>query len=391
MPKQERFKTDYAGVFYIKGKRAGDRTGARSTERIYYIVYRRHGKLVEEKAGRQFQDDMTPSRAAGIRATRIEGNQLSNSDRRASEKAAKEAETNKWTLTKLWETYRASRPDSKSLRTDRGRFTLHLAPTLGTKEPHVIAPLDVDRLRVRLSKTLAPQTVKHVLALLKRIVQYGVDKNLCLGLAFKVKLPMVDNVRTEFLDDSQVDNVLRILEEWPDRQTADMMLLALLTGLRRGELYKLQWQDVDFQRGFIYITRNPKGGKSQHIPIGESAADLLRRHPRISSDFVFSHSNGNPFTDASNHYHQLKDLRSKLSLPDGFRPLHGFRHQFASMLAGSGQVDMYTLSKLLTHKSPMMTQRYAHLRDEALRKASDLAGQIIDEVGKGKEVEVADG
>jgi hypothetical protein len=48
------------------------------------------------------------------------------------------------------------------------------------------------------------------------------------------------------------------------------------------------------------------------------------------------------------------------------------------MLASSGKVDLYTLQKLLTHKSPVMTQRYAHLRDEALRNASTLAGQIID-------------
>jgi len=49
------------------------------------------------------------------------------------------------------------------------------------------------------------------------------------------------------------------------------------------------------------------------------------------------------------------------------------------MLASSGKVDMYTLQKLLTHKGPIMTQRYAHLRDDALRRASDLAGEIIGE------------
>jgi integrase len=48
------------------------------------------------------------------------------------------------------------------------------------------------------------------------------------------------------------------------------------------------------------------------------------------------------------------------------------------MLASSGQVDMYTLQKLLTHKSPQMTQRYAHLRDETLKKASNLAGNLIN-------------
>jgi hypothetical protein len=49
------------------------------------------------------------------------------------------------------------------------------------------------------------------------------------------------------------------------------------------------------------------------------------------------------------------------------------------MLASSGKVDLYTLQRLLTHKSPQMTQRYAHLRDETLRKGADLAGMLVAE------------
>ena len=64
-------------------------------------------------------------------------------------------------------------------------------------------------------------------------------------------------------------------------------------------------------------------------------------------------------------------------LPRDFRPMHGLRHVFASTLASSGQVDLYTLQRLLTHKSPQMTMRYAHLRDDVLRKAANLAGQIV--------------
>jgi len=50
---------------------------------------------------------------------------------------------------------------------------------------------------------------------------------------------------------------------------------------------------------------------------------------------------------------------------------------FASTLASSGKVDMYQLQKLLTHKSPAMTQRYAHLRDDALQKASKVAADTF--------------
>ena len=58
------------------------------------------------------------------------------------------------------------------------------------------------------------------------------------------------------------------------------------------------------------------------------------------------------------------------------------------MLASSGQVDLFALQKLLTHKSPAMTQRYAHLRDEALRRASDLAGDLIGQAMNGKQSQI---
>jgi integrase len=76
-------------------------------------------------------------------------------------------------------------------------------------------------------------------------------------------------------------------------------------------------------------------------------------------------------------------IRKRAKLPKGFRPFHGLRHVYASMLASSGEVDMCTLQRLLTHKSPQMTQRYAHLKEETLKRASDLAGSLVAEAVKG--------
>jgi integrase len=73
----------------------------------------------------------------------------------------------------------------------------------------------------------------------------------------------------------------------------------------------------------------------------------------------------------------VRKIKEAAGLPDDFRPLHGLRHAYASMMASSGEVGMYTLQKLMTHKDPKMTQRYAHLRDEALKRASEVAGNII--------------
>ena len=117
--------------------------------------------------------------------------------------------------------------------------------------------------------------------------------------------------------------------------------------MRRGELFKLQWQDVDFERGFIHI-RTPKGGKDQTIPLNQAAREVLENHPKSDSPYVFPGRGGKQRTEIRR---PIDRIRKAAELPKDFRPLHGLRHTYASMLASSGQVDLYTLQKLLTHKS----------------------------------------
>lgn len=69
-------------------------------------------------------------------------------------------------------------------------------------------------------------------------------------------------------------------------------------------------------------------------------------------------------------------VRDKAGLPPDFRPLHGLRHTYASFLASSGKVDIYALQKLLTHESPEMTARYAHLADEVMKRAASVADEM---------------
>src|SRR5208337_2873977 len=112
MPKQDRIKTKYPGVYYV----------TKGNEKIYYIYYRSNGKQIEEKAGRQYANDMTAARAAGIRADRSKGKEPSNNTRREQVKAVKLAEAGKMTLERLWNEYEAYKADSKSIDTDKGRF-----------------------------------------------------------------------------------------------------------------------------------------------------------------------------------------------------------------------------------------------------------------------------
>jgi integrase len=370
----KRHKTSYPGVFF----REVERLGGQGKERVYYIVFKKEGKVHEEKVGRQHVDDMTPARASRIRAERLEGKRLSRKEIRDQRHAQKEAEKNRWTVTRLWEEY-TTHKKLKGIAQDRSRFERYIKPVWGDTDPHEILPLDVDRLRLRIMKEKAPQTAKLTLALLRRIINFGVKRRLCNPLSFHLELPKVNNLKTEDLTPDQLRALLEAIEKDPNIQAANFMKMALFTGMRRGELFKLQWQDVDFERGFIHI-RNPKGGQDQKVPLNQAARELLATHPKTGSPFVFPGRGGNQRTDINK---QVTRIKAAAGLPKDFRALHGLRHVYASMLASSGQVDLYTLQKLLTHKSAAMTQRYAHLRDEALRRASDLAGDLLNQVING--------
>lgn len=373
MPKQKRFKTHYIGVYYIEGTSIA--TG--KPERIYYIYYRKNGKQIEERVGRQNKDNMTPAKASRIRAMRIDGIQSSNKEKR-------EEKLNHWTFNRLWEEYKSRKPFNKSLSVDDNRFKNHINPYFGEKTPSEISQFEVDKLRIKLLRTKKPQTVKHVLAQIRRISNFAFKKNLCEGIIFEIEMPKVNNKKTEDLSPVQLKNLLESIEQEPDIQIANIMKLALFTGMRRGELFRLKWNDIDFERGFITI-RDPKGVFDQKIPLNSTAREILENHQKSKSPYIFPDKNGKPRYQITREANCIKE---RAGIPKDFRALHGLRHVYASMLASSGQVDMYTLQKLLTHKSPMMTQRYAHLRDETLKRASNLVGELIDQaVGNMKEEE----
>ena len=83
MPK--RIKTTYPGVFYREVKRIG----GKGNERVYYVLFKKDGRVIEEKAGRQYADAMTAAKAAGYRSERIEGKRQSRKQVREAKVAAK--------------------------------------------------------------------------------------------------------------------------------------------------------------------------------------------------------------------------------------------------------------------------------------------------------------
>jgi len=375
MAKETRHKTKYPGVFYVEKKH--ELTG--KPEKVYFIRYRKHGKQVEEKSGRQHRDDMTPAKASKLRAMKIDGDLPTNDEVRIAKKAEKEAANARWTIDKLWNEYVRQRGEvTKSLKSDINRYNRYLKDGFGNMETGELRTIEIDRLRSDLLKKLSPQTTKHVLALLKRIVNFSIKKGLCAAPDPRVlhfEMPKIDNIKTESMTSKQLKAYWQALDEEEDQNAASLIRLALATGMRRGALFALKWEDVDFEERFITLRGEAaKKGKTEKIPMAQLAYDILKQVDQGESEYVFPGHDGGKRKE---FVRIARRVRDKAGLPKDFRPLHGLRHTFASLLASSGKVDLYTLQKLLSHGSPQMTQRYAHLADEALRRAASVADDVL--------------
>lgn len=113
--------------------------------------------------------------------------------------------------------------------------------------------------------------------------------------------------KNEDLTPAQMAMLLQVLDDEPNLAVANMMRLALsITGMRRGEMFKLQRDDIDFHRGFILI-RAPKGGKTQQIPLNDAVRAVLDNHPRQEGcPLVFPGRNGRQRQDISKAIKTIK-------------------------------------------------------------------------------------
>lgn len=146
-----------------------------------------------------------------------------------------------------------------------------------------------------------------------------------------------------------------------------MVLLALNTGLRRGEIFKLRWENVSLAGNLITVRAvSAKSNRTRHVPLNETARRvLLELDPvRHISGFVFVNPDtGKPFTRIHNSWVNLRQL-ARL---EDFR-LHDCRHDFASRLVQAG-VPLAEVRDLLGHSTIRLTERYAHVSPQRMQAA----------------------
>ena len=257
----------------------------------------------------------------------------------------------------------ATRKAPASHRRDQQHLA-HLLPDFGDKTLATVTPKLLAAYKVkRLGEGAAPATLNKELGFVRHAFNVAIREwEWCRDNPMhRIKLEPVHNQIDRWLT---AEEELRLLEAAPV-WLREIIIFALNTGMRQGEILSLQWQDVDFSRGTLVVMKS-KNRERRTLPLNSRVFELLANKQSSglpTSQCVFTTSCGTQL-NARNLIRAFYAAREKASI-ERFR-FHDLRHTFATRLVQAG-VDVYKVQRLMGHKSPAMTQRYAHHSPESLR------------------------
>ncbi len=175
-----------------------------------------------------------------------------------------------------------------------------------------------------------------------------------------------NNKRLRFLNDDEITNLLSACSP----HLKPIVSCAILTGMRRGEILSLKWDQV--RGGFIYLEKT-KTNEARQIPISDALEAVfrdIRRKEHLRSEYVFTFRQDRIQDNVKKAFAAAV---KKAGLVDFH--FHDKRHTFASQVLMNGGT-LHDLRELLGHKSMTMTLRYSHLTQESKRKAVNLLGKL---------------
>lgn len=388
----------------------------------YYLFYRHNGKQVNFKLG--IHGEITPNQARDLAKAKA-GEVANGVDVQAAKKAAKR-EAQLARLTKLgvfldekylpWLETRNAKTAERTVENIKRGFPQLLDKQLSSIDAWTIEKWRNDKRKSGAKPATVNSYVNPLKGAMSRAVEWGLVEQHDLH---KVKALRTDNAVVRFLDkeeESSLLETLRIRDKRikDERETANLyrykrnyplfpelrdfnfadhlepiVLVAMNTGLRKGELLSLRWENVDLENNFLTVTGSKaKSGKARHVPLNQTAkitfqkwlADVQQHSAENdysektldsnkvakANGYVFEGENGNHLLDFKKAWGKLLDEASI----SNFR-FHDLRHHFASKLVMAG-VDLNTVRELLGHGSLDMTLRYAHLAPEHKAAAVNL-------------------
>ena len=212
------------------------------------------------------------------------------------------------------------------------------------------------------TKPRSPATVVRYLAALSHCLSIAAKEYQWLDDSpmRKVAKPTESRGRVRFLSEEERAALLTACKESANPDLFPVVVLALSTGMRAGEIMTLEWRDVDLQRGWLTL-RETKNGDMRGVPLTGKALDLVKEHARtrrrLDTPLLFPGNN----PDKPVNLRQPWEKALKQANIQDFR-FHDLRHSAASYLAMNG-ASLNEIAAVLGHKTLAMVQRYAHLSE----------------------------
>ncbi|MDZ7699912.1 MAG: site-specific integrase [Deltaproteobacteria bacterium] len=266
----------------------------------------------------------------------------------------------------------------KSVAQEKSLYKTWIKAELGERRVKDISPLDIERIKHRISKERSERTTQYVLAVIRRIFNFAIQRDLVNmeNPTKKVKFPSPDNARVRFFTKEQAQDLIDRLRP-KSVQLAEMTEVSLYSGVRWGEVAGLLWADVDADQGTLFV-RDPKNKHSRTVPMPERLRSLFKSKERGNAgDMVFPSRKRAQSTWVSKTIARtieemglnagITDPRQKLSF-------HSCRHSFCSWLAMEG-VPLHVIGELAGHRTLKMVQRYSHLAPQTMKAAVALLDQ----------------
>jgi integrase len=270
----------------------------------------------------------------------------------------------------------------KSFKGFKSHVVRELRDSFGNWRLSEITYLDLETFRNRrkaaltkAGKTRTDVSVNRDIAILGHILSKAVEWGSLETSPFKKGKRLMlkeNNQRLRFLTEAEIEALLKACTP----HLKPIVETALLTGMRRGELLSLKWEEI--RNGFIYLTET-KSGKGRQIPINDRLSEVfreVRRGNQLKSPHVFCDSQGRRFLEVKRSF---SSACRRAGIED-FR-FHDLRHTFASRLVMRG-ASLKAVQELLGHADLKMTMRYAHLSQEYLRDSVNL----LNDLPRGKEM-----
>lgn len=295
----------------------------------------------------------------------------------------------------------SSKPDKRASTwaTDASNLNRHVRPLLGRRVASEVTATDCARMvaDITAGKTRADEktgsrgraiikggapTAARVLGTTGAMYAWAVQQGLVSDVPTRGVKTAQPASRERFLSPAEARRLLATLAEMEtggrlSTTHADIFRLLLMTGARRSEISGLRWSEVDLERGRLTLPpeRTKAGGKTgtRRITLSGPAVALLRERKGTRDGLVFPSSRDRE-KPAAALQKVWNRVRTEADLP-ALR-IHDLRHSFASMALARG-ASLPLIGKALGHSSPRVTERYAHLADDALRALADGVGDQL--------------